>query len=146
MRQRVDGHKFEDEFENKLADKYHILRLHTLGNGYSGLTQPADFIVWGNSNSFVETKETSKDRFSISQMEQLDEMLRYLEAKRTKGCPALKKSQYLIVVHFITNKVIKVITAEQAEELLFKKKQLTYNMNIGVSYNNLNELKEGVIL
>lgn len=146
MRQRVDGHKFEKEFDDKMSDLFYVLRLHTLGGGYSGLTQPADFLVCGNNTSFVETKETSKDSFSISDMEQLDEMKQFLDRKRNAKCPALRTMEYLIVVHFISHKLIRVITAEQAEELLFHKKRLHYDMNIGISYNNLQELKEGNIL
>ena len=147
MRQRVDGHKFEDEFEKAFKTEGILLRLHTPSAKYSGITQPADFIFIANGTSYVETKETGGDAFSISAMDQLDEIIKYLHTKHIdcNAKQAVIGSNYYIVVHFITHKVIKVITAEYAMELLDSRKRLSYTDMNGYTFKTLEEMKESNI-
>lgn len=146
VQRRLDGHKFEKEFSAAIENKYFLLRLHTPNTGYSGLTQPADFLVIGDKVSLVETKETTKDVFYISQMEQLDEMLDYLDQKFKLKGKTLKKSQYLVIVHFIDRKVIKVITGEYAKQLYENKKGFTYLDPEAQEFQSMKDLKENLIL
>lgn len=147
MRQRVDGHKFEDEFEKEFNTEGILLRLHTPSAKYSGLTQPADFVFIADTTSYVETKETGSDAFAISTMDQLDEIIKYLHIKHidcnTKQ--AVINSNYYIVVHFIKRQTIKVITAEYAMELLDSRKRLSYTDKNGYTFQTLKQMKESKI-
>lgn len=137
-RQRVDGNKFQEEFEkavSKVIGKEAIRRLHTPGAGRSGLTQPADFIVFNNYATYIETKETTRNSLSISALEQLDEIKKFIGIQK----PFMK---YYIVVHFISFGTIKVITASEALELLENKKQLIYNMEIGNDFEGLKDFTQ----
>ena len=142
MRTRVDGNKFQNEFSKSISESFYVLRLPTLNTGYSGLTQPADFIVFGKVPAFVETKETGNDAFSISQMEQLEAMKDF-EKHRTMY--RTMNLNYYVVVHFIKRHTLKVIAAEEALDLYHRRKQLHYNDAIGLQYTTLDELREGGI-
>lgn len=139
---RLDGHKFEKEFSSTFENDCFLLRLHTPNTGYSGLTQPADFLVIGENVSLVETKETTKDVFYVSQMEQLDEMLQFLNKKFLMKGKTLKKARYLIIVHFITRNVIKVMPGEYAKKLYESKQGFTYLDKETREFNSLKDLKE----
>lgn len=80
-RKKADGAAFEHEFKKRIELQNYVKRLPTLNTGYSGLRQPADFIVVGNTFSYVELKETAKDSFSITGMEQLDQMKDFVRDK-----------------------------------------------------------------
>lgn len=147
MVRRLDGHKFEKEFSNTFEGDGYLLRLHTMNTGFSGLTQPADFILFRKLISFIETKETTKDFFSIANMEQLDEMKKFVEArKKNIAYRGLNASEYFVIVHFINRGVIQVITAEYALSLLVCHKTLKYNDPAGWAFTSLTQLKENLIL
>jgi len=146
MRQRVDGQKFEEEFSNTLSKRKTVIRLHTPNTGYAGIVQPSDFIVIGDTISFVELKETSKDSFSISDMEQLDSMRQFVEEKFMRKGQLQTNMQYLVIVHFIKRGVIKVMPAEYAFDLLFHRKTLRYDDAKTFEYSSLKELEENLFL
>ena len=146
MRQRVDGHKFEDEFSSIIGRRKTVIRLHTPNTGYAGLVQPSDFIVIGNTFSFVETKETGKDTFSISDMEQLDSMRQFVEEKFMGKGQLQSDMQYLVIVHFIKRSIIRVMSAEYAFDLLLHKKTLRYDDANTCGFSSLKELEEKLYL
>ena len=64
----------KDDLEQLWKDAYYVRRLPTLRTGYAGLSQPADFVLVGNSFNYVELKETTSDRLSISTLQQYSEI------------------------------------------------------------------------
>lgn len=144
QRQRVDGHKFENEFERTFNSRRYVLRLHTPSSGYSGITQPADYLVFGKSTAFIELKETSKDRFALTTLEQLDEIIRFNKAKLEKKIKV--PVGYYLVVHFIAKQKIKVITSWHICQLIKAKKQLYWNSTIGIDFDNLKQMEENFVL
>ena len=141
MRRRVDGHKFQKEFEKAFEDKYYILRLYTPNTGYSGLTQPADFLVVGEHTTFVELKETGADSLSITQLQQLPEIYSFVEQRQQLRF----KAEYLLIVHFIKHSRLLVLTAEQLLATYAKQKSLRYDMPNARTYPTLKALKEANI-
>lgn len=139
LMRRVDGHKFEQEFADTFKEDYYVLRLHTPRKGYTGLTQPADFILLGRFTNFVELKETGTDRLSIKQLQQVDAMQKFVQRKQAE---MLGNVEYYLVVHFIKRGVIKVLTAEQALTLLQQSKSLKYDDTVGYTAPNLKQFKE----
>jgi len=138
MRQRVDGNKFQEEFEKHFLKSCYVLRLPTLNTGYSGLTQPADFIVARGNVHFVEVKETGKDYFSITSMQQYVPMKEFTLVRKQLRL----EMNYLVLVHFIKRGVYKLLTSEQALELSSNRKQLMYDSEIGSTYRSLDEIEE----
>lgn len=141
-RKKADGAAFEHEFKKRIEVQNYVKRLPTLNTGYSGLRQPADFIVVGNTFSYVELKETAKDSFSITGMEQLDQMKDFVRDKIAYSYAgrAAKDMRYLLIVHFIERKTYKVLTAQEALSLSSRGKALHYDTEVGVSFSTLDEL------
>lgn len=142
VRKRVDGHKFEDEFEKLLEAKYLLIRLHTPGKGYTGITQLADYIVLGNFTTLVELKETGEDRLNIRQLQQLDAIIKFNDLKQ-RGILSDEK-EYYIIVHFINRGVIKLLKAEEAVKLFNTGKSLSYDSDI-YEVKTLKQLKEDIV-
>lgn len=142
-RERVDGHKFENEFRNTMEPHYYLQRLHTMNTGYAGLTQPADFILYGHAVYYLELKETSKDSFSLSSIEQLAEIEEFCDKrKRHVGVPLF----YYVIVHFIEHETIKVIEADTVLALVNARKSLRPDSKIGFEFKSLKEFREKFIL
>ncbi len=139
-RRKADGTAFENEFKRALEAFFYVKRLPTLNTGFSGLRQPADFIVVGKHFNYAECKETAGDRFSVSTMEQFDLMCDFIQDR--DRLTVMKDNEYYVIVHFLTYSVIKVITAREAKDLADKHKSLVYSMDIGKTYHSVEELKE----
>lgn len=141
MRRRVDGHKFQNEFETALKDNYYILRLYTPNTGYSGLTQPADFLILGKYTTFVELKETAADNLSITQLQQLPEIQNFVAQRLTVQFNA----QYMLVTHFIKHARMLVVPATQLLDIYTERKSLRYDTPNVRTYPTLKALKEASI-
>lgn len=138
-RRKADGTAFEGEFKGAVRERFYVKRLHTMNTGNSGLRQPADFIVVGSKFNYVECKETAGDLFSISNMEQYDLMLEFLEDKFNYAGTALM--EYYLVVHFLTRGTYRVLNGQQARELAESHKSLKYEGDIGMTFTALNDLR-----
>ena len=148
MRTRVDGHKFEAEFERTFSKYYWLLRLPTLNTGYAGVRQPADYILKGNATlCLMELKETEADSFSLASMQQLPEMKDFIAWRKERvrlGYPMY----YFVVVHFIKRGVIRVIEADTALKFIELRKALRYNTSqkYCFTFEDLEDMKENLIL
>lgn len=108
-RTRVDGHKFEEEFEKlmtKQAFPHFLIRLRTPSQQYAGVTNIADYILFSHSTHILELKETSKDVFYLSQINQKDELEKFKEYyKKAKSWynwkPNDKPIRAVVLIHFI---------------------------------------------
>lgn len=108
-RTRVDGHKFEEEFEKLMAKQafpHFLIRLRTPSQQYAGVTNIADYILFSRSTHILELKETSKDVFYLSQINQKDELEKfkeyYQQAKnRYNWKPNDKPIRAVVLIHFI---------------------------------------------
>lgn len=148
MRRKADGRAFEREFEKCLSEKFLVRRLPTLNTGFSGFGQPADFIVVGSRFNYVEVKETVKDDFSITSMQQLEEMKQFLKDKdryKMSG-DAANEMNYWIVVHYLKRGKLRAIKAEDAIELSNSRSTLKFESNQGMLFYSLDELKRGLAL
>lgn len=106
---KADGAAFERRFRATMKDAYYVRRLPTLRTGYAGLSQPADFVLVGNNFNYVELKETTSDRLSISTLQQYPEIEEFLEHKARVSM--LKRKclmNYWLVVHFIGQGVVAI--------------------------------------
>lgn len=138
-RRKADGAEFEREFKDAMDDAFYVLRLPTLNTGFSGLRQPADFVLVGNNFNYVELKETAKTRFSITTMEQLDKVQEFRQDRARLNKPEM---EYWLVVHFLTEGVYKVLRCDEILKLADEHKSLAHDAKIGKSYSSLNDLKE----
>lgn len=148
MRRKADGPEFEKEFKEAVEKMFYVRRLPTLNTGYSGLRQPADFIVIGDHFNYAELKETAGDVFSISQMQQYDMLVEFMKQKqeyRTVTLKGIVEMDFLVIVHFLKRNVIKVVDGKTALEMVAKKKALHYDSPEGMSFTSLNELVGGMI-
>lgn len=108
-RTRVDGHKFEDEFEKLVAKQtfpHFLIRLRTPSQKYAGLANIADYILFSHSTHILELKETSKDAFYLSQINQKDELEKFKEYyKRAKEWYNWTQDEFpvraVVIIHFI---------------------------------------------
>ena len=108
-RTRVDGHKFEEEFEKLVAKQafpHFLIRLRTPSQQYAGVTNIADYILFSHSTHILELKETSKDAFYLSQINQKDELEKFKEYyKKAKSYYNQTSDKFpiraLVIIHFI---------------------------------------------
>ena len=108
-RTRVDGHKFEEEFEKLMAKQafpHFLIRLRTPSQQYAGVTNIADYILFSHSTHVLELKETSKDVFYLSQINQKDELERFKEYyKKAKSWYNWTSDEFpvraVVIIHFI---------------------------------------------
>ena len=142
VRTRVDGHKFEDEFRRAFEDAYFLQRLHTPNTGYSGLTQPADFLLFGRGANYIELKETEKDFFSLSSMEQLPKIKDFERDKHKASLPFA----YRVIVHFIKHKKYVIVSSETVLDLVEKHKTLRPDCPFAAVFSSLKEMKENYLL
>ncbi len=134
---KADGAAFEREFRDLMKDRFYIRRLPTLRTGYAGLTQPADFILVGNTFNYVELKETAGDRISISTLQQYAEIKEFIaENKRL-----MLEMNYWLIVRFI-GKGICAIANETIIEFGEGRKTLRYNSPEAIRFNTIEELEE----
>ena len=138
---KADGAGFEKEFRAKMNQRYYIRRLPTLRTGYAGLSQPADFILVGNKFNYVEVKETTRDRFSVSTMQQYPEIIEFLEYKKRvqhlNGC----EMNYWLVVRFIGGCVC-AIANEDILKLREEKRTLRCNTPEATVVRTVEDLRE----
>lgn len=136
MRLKADGQAFEREFAKCFSDRFHVQRLYTPSLGYSGIRCPADYIVVGSKFSYVELKETEKDRFSIVSMQQMPYVLEFY----THQQPEVDKSlfQYWLVIHFIRQEVYAVLSLEEIVTLYQARK--SYKVSEGMEFIRLEDI------
>ena len=147
MRRKADGSAFEREFRDCMKESFYVRRLHTMNTGYSGMTQPADFVVVGDQFNYVELKETKGDSFSITAMQQFEELKEYLqERSRLCICRAVRESRYWIIVHFLEYGVIKVVEGAKALEMSNAHKTIRVTDDTIMQFASLKEMKEKLIL
>lgn len=137
-RRKADGTAFENEFRDIVSERFYVKRLPTLNTGFSGLRQPADFIVVGSKFNYVECKETTGDRFSIGTMEQYDLMLEFILDRSFYTDTA--KMEYYVIVHYLSKGIYKVVNAQQAHDLAQQHKSLKYDSDVGITLTKLEEL------
>ncbi len=142
MRKKADGTAFEREFQKVISEDAYVKRLRTINTGYSGVREPADYIVVDNRFNYVELKETTGDAFSISGMEQFDLMTEFIQQKQEKYSNVFAGMNYWLIVHFLSRRLIKVVRGEQALDLAAKHKTLRYDTIDGMTFLDLEELKE----
>jgi hypothetical protein len=142
---KADGPAFERRFKATMKDVYYVKRLRTLRTGYAGLTQPADFILTGDSFNYVELKETASDRLSISTLQQYSEIKEFLEHKARLSILKRKcQMNYWLVVHFIGQGVV-AIANEDILKYGESKKTLRYDSPEAVRVVKLEDLiKENI--
>lgn len=136
MRLKADGQAFEREFAKCFSDRFHVQRLYTPSLGYSGIRCPADYIVVGSRFSYVELKETEKDRFSIVSIQQMPYVLEFYDHQR----PEVDKTlfQYWLLVHFIRQEVYAVLGLEDIVALYKARK--SYKVGESKEYNRLEDI------
>lgn len=139
---KADGTGFEKEFRAKMENKYYIRRLPTLRTGYAGLSQPADFILVGNSFNYVEVKETAGDRFSISTLQQYPEIVEFLEYKKRIQSWVRCEMNYWLVVRFI-DRCVCAIANEDILKLGNEKRTLRCNTPEAKVFKTIEDLREG---
>lgn len=138
---KADGVKFEKEFKEVMEDRYYVRRLPTIRTGYAGLSQPADFILVGNNFNYIELKETARNSFSISGLQQLNELIDFL-SYRNKVEPLNKCSMnYWLIVRFI-NSCICIISNEDILALKENKKTLNCQTPTALKVMSLQDLKK----
>lgn len=142
MRKKADGTAFEKEFQEVISKDCYVKRLRTPNSGYAGVREPADYIVVDNRFNYVELKETTGDAFSISGMEQFDLMQEFIHQKQEKYSNVFAGMNYWLVVHFLKRRLIKVVRGEQALDLAAGRKTLRYDTIEGMTFLNLEEMKE----
>lgn len=146
-RRKADGTAFEKDFEKFASGAVYVRRLPTLNTGYAGMSQPADFIVVGQSFNYVELKETAGDSFSITAMQQFDEMKEFMLKKHDlRFCKGVKTSNYWIIVHFLKHKSIKMVDGEKALLMSSKRKAIRADDDTLITFGSLDELLEAKIL
>lgn len=138
---KADGAGFEREFRAKMGEKYYVRRLPTLRTGYAGLSQPADFILVGEKFNYVEVKETARDRFSISTMQQYPEIVEFLEYKRRVQSSNSCEMNYWLVVRFI-DRCVCAIANDDILKLGAEKRTLRCNTPEALVFKTIEDLRE----
>ena len=88
---------------NEVPDTF-VQRLYDTTNGFSGIRQPSDFIVYHYPYQyFVECKCTWENTFRHSKLTQLDDLLERAEIKGIHG---------IVIIWFISHDVTVAIPAE----------------------------------
>lgn len=137
----ADGTSFESKFETAMKkESRHVLRLPTLNTGYAGMSQPSDFIVVGDYFNYVEVKETSSDRFAVSSMQQLKEVLKYEQEKLYSVAKAFLEGHYYLVVHFLSSNTYSVIDSIYIELLVAQHKTLRNTDKNALIFDSLEKL------
>ncbi|HHV41490.1 MAG TPA: hypothetical protein GXX72_01395 [Clostridiaceae bacterium] len=139
---KADGPRFEREFKAKMKKKYYTRRLPTLRTGYAGLSQPADFILVGDNFNYVEVKETARDRFSISTLQQYPEIVEFLEYKERVQSLIGCEMNYWLIVRFI-DRCVCAISNEDILKLKAEKRTLRCNTPEAVVFETIEDLREG---
>ena len=129
-RTRVNGHKFEEEFEKLMAKQafpHFLIRLRTPSQQYAGVTNVADYILFARTAHIFELKETAQDVFYLSQItqkEQLEEFKDYFALAQNRY--DWKKGDFpvraVVLIHFIKQKKF---LAYPIDELPFKPVRIT---------------------
>lgn len=136
----ANGARFESEFSSVMSLHHHVLRLPTLNTGYSGLSQPADFIVVGDAFNYVELKETTSDRFSLSDLQQARFLSQYNKEKAVSRDPAFLLGHYYLVIHFVLHKVYVVVTSTKVENLMDSHKSVRWDSKDAIVFRTLEDL------
>lgn len=139
---KADGVAFEREFRDKMQQLYYVRRLPTLKTGYAGLTQPADFILVGDRFNYVEVKETGRETFSISTMQQYEEIKAFMEQRKLaieRGNKCIMN--YWLIVRFI-DKGVCAISNEMILQLGENRKTLKYNSPEAIRVDKVEQLRE----
>lgn len=139
---KADGVRFEREFRTEMEKKYYIRRLPTLRMGYAGLSQPADFILVGNNFNYVELKETARDRFSISALQQYPEIEEFLEYKKRVQSSNSCEMNYWLIVRFI-GRCVCAIANDDILKLAAEKRTLKCDTPEAKVFDTLQDLREG---
>lgn len=140
IRRRADGPAFEKEFREKTEDYYYVRRLPTL-RSYAGLSQPADFILVGNSFNYVELKETKAESFSITSMQQYDEVVKFLDKKKKLEGKVSCNMNYWLIVRFL-GKGVCAVPNENILKFAEERKTLKYNSPSVLRVNKIEDLRE----
>lgn len=143
---KADGARFERQFKDIIQTYNYTRRLPTLRMGYSGLSQPADFIVVGHHFNYVEVKETAGGSFSVSALQQLAEIEEFIEEKnRLKLVRNIGIADYWLIIHFLG----RGISAVKNEDILWyykNRKTIRFEINpkqiMKWNFKNLKELRE----
>lgn len=138
---KADGVRFEREFRAAMEKRYYIRRLPTLRTGYAGLSQPADFVLVGNSFNYVELKETAGDRLSITTLQQYPEIVEFLEYKKRVQSLNSCEMNYWLIVRFI-DRCICAISNDDILKLAAEKRTLRCNTPEAKVFETLEELRE----
>lgn len=138
MRRKADGHRFEKEFRAVAETAYYTRRMQTPSQRYAGLRQPADFFVIGKRFNYVETKETAGKSLSIKAMEQYDQICQFVELR--KKYKLYRIMEYYVIVHFISEGVIKVLTAADALTLVAKRQTVKPEGEVGLTFSTLEDI------
>lgn len=146
VRHTADGQKFEREMFNLLCPIYYIKRLPTLNTGFSGVRQKADFYVVGSRFTYLELKETTAKSFYVAKMQQLDKVVEFIEERdRLMALGTVQELEYYLVVKFMRQQVLKVLTANEIIALKEMQKGLTAETVLGKTFNSMQQLKEELI-
>jgi hypothetical protein len=140
----ANGAAFESRFGDCMRKYHHTLRLPTLNTGYSGSTQPADFIVVGQSFNYVELKETKSAAFSVSSMAQLPEARKFMKEQAMYVADrAVREGEYYLIVHFMSPECYKVAVAKEIDEFASRHETLKPSSKV-LTFMSLDELCGGL--
>lgn len=138
---KADGARFERQFRDVFSSDYIVHRLHVMKAGYAGMSQPADFIVVGDSFNYVELKETARDRLSISTLQQYDTIKEFLEKRKEFKKRNTCDVNYILVVNFL-GKGICILANEAITDFGESNRTLKYDEKYVAKVKDLRELKE----
>lgn len=141
-----NGARFEALFCDTMKKYHYVLRLPTLSTGYAGMSQPADFIVVGDYFNYIELKETTSDRFSVSSMQQLKQIDNYERQKKRLCSRSFVKGKYYVVVHFMLNDIYLVVDSSYILALVSERKTLNMKDDNALIFTSLDDLCKELVL